>query len=92
MEGFGLWCQDAQDFFQEVVDLNLSLSIKFKREDEGDPHAASHFLAYWLPTIQTALMRANAQAVMLRSRRERVAAGKRVAAGPRVLDDEGIPF
>ena len=87
MEGFGLWCQDAQDFFQEVVDF-----VKFKGEEEGDLHAASHFLAYWLPTIQTALMRANAQAVMHRSRRDRVVAGKRVAAGPRALDEEGSPF
>ena len=86
-EAFGLWCDELHALFQEVVDF-----VKLKGEDEGDPHAASHFLAYWLPTIQTTLMRANAQAVMHRSRRDRVAAGKRVAAGPRALDDEGGPF
>ena len=79
-EAFGLWCDDAHELFQEVVDF-----VKLKGEDEGDPHAASHFLAYWLPTdYQTTLMQANAQAVMHRSRLDRVAAGKRVAAGPRL--------
>ena len=70
-------------FFEDVVNF-----VQQMGEAEGDKHAGDKFKQYWLPTIQATLMRSNAQAVLHRARRDRVAAGKRVADGLGCTFDE----
>ena len=84
IDSFGAWGRDATNLFQEVVNM-----VQQHGEAEGDKHAGDHFMAYWLPTIQATLMRSNAQAVLHRSRRDRVAAGKRAGVSALVFCEDG---
>ena len=72
--------------------LSDDFRAETERAAEGNRYAGDKFKQYWLPTIMATLMRSNAQAVLHRARRDRVAAGKRVAEGGRPFDEDAGPF